>query len=347
MMKYKKIFLYFASLTAITFLLWIADAREILNHFIAIDFKLLIPVALLQLVTIFLINWQWRLTSQAIENAVPWRKLVYINMIGTFVESITPALKTGSELTRIYYLKSHAGMSLTKAASMVILQKSISFFAFISLNIIGLTFFLTTFSNEVNNATFFIVNLIILAVIFLFLVYFIRSPKSLSFFIKPIPFVPERFKNKTISFLDSLQENISSLLKNTSLFLIMLIQAFIIWILYAVKAYIIVRSLGIRIEFAEITVVTLFSYMIGMLPLFPGGLGSFEATYSFMFVFLGLDVEMGIASALTLRLVTFWFVFFISAFYLAVHALKSNMWKMEALSRGLKVRNSIEQKHEL
>jgi len=347
MIDYKKIFLYTASLVAMAALLWMADFQEILTHLIAMDIKILIQVILLQMLTIFLIIWQWRLTSQVIGNTVSWNKMIYINMIGTFVESITPALKTGSELTRVYYLRSHAGLSLTSSVSMLILQKAISLSAFIFLNIAGLVFFLTSYSEKISNTIFFIVYLIVLAVIFLLLVFFIKSPKSLSFLINPISFIPERFKIKAESFLVRLQLTVATLFKNTRLFLMIVVQALVIWILYAVKAYIIVRSLGIGIDFAEITVATLFSYMIAMIPLFPGGLGSFEAAYSFMFVSMGFDIEIGIASALTLRLVTFWFVFLISVIYLAVHALKSNLQKIRALFYDLNVQKDMERRHEL
>jgi uncharacterized protein (TIRG00374 family) len=242
-------------------------------------------------------------------------------MAGTFVESVTPALKAGAELTRIYLLKSHAGLSLTTAASMVILQKAISVFAFILLNIAALIFFLALCSGYVVNKTPFAANLVVFAVVFFLPAFFITTPKYVSSLMKPIPVIPERFKIKAESFLLSLQQTVSNLLKNTKLSIFMVIQAFAIWLLYAVKAYLIAQSLAIGSSFAEVTVATLFSYMIAMLPLFPGGLGSFEAAYTFMFVSMGFDVEQGMAVALALRLVTFWFVFLISVLYLVFHAL--------------------------
>lgn len=347
MINYKKVFLYIFSLAAMAALLWIADLQEILAHLVAIDIKLLIPVALLQLLTISLINWQWRLASEAVGSALSWNKLIHINMIGTFVESISPALKTGAEITRVYYLKSHAGLSLTKAVSIVILQKAISLFAFVLLNLTGLAFFLAFYTDKSDNISFFIVNLIIIATAFLLAAFFVSSPKYASIFLNFIPFIPDRFKAKAESYFVPLHLTVSNLFKNTKLLSLMVVQAFAIWLLYAVKAYIIARSLDIGIGFAEVTVTTLFSYMIAMLPLFPGGLGSFEAAYSFMFVSMGFNVEGGIASALTLRLITFWFVFLISILYLGFHALKSNLWKPAYLSCLLKAQDNKGHKNEL
>jgi uncharacterized protein (TIRG00374 family) len=173
-----------------------------------------------------------------------------------------------------------------------------------------------------------VANLVVFAVVFLLLVIFIIKPNSVNSFIRPIPVIPARIKLKAESFLISLQETFANLMRNTKLCLFMLIQAFAIWLLYVVKAYIIVQSLAIESSIMEVAVATLFSYMIAMVPLFPGGLGSFEAAYTFMFVSMGYDIEQGIAAALALRLVTFWFVFLISVLYMVFHAMTKNVRKM-------------------
>lgn len=332
MIYWKKVFLFIISLAFMAALLYFADLREIFEQFHSMDITLLVSAALLQLVTIILIVWQWRLTSKAIGKLISWDKLISINMLGTFFECITPALKAGSELTRVYFLKSHAGLPLSPAVSMVILQKAISIFTFIFLNIIGLICFLAAYSNYEANRIFFAINLIALTGVFLLLIYFMTFPESTGFFLNIIPFIPERHKDKAKAFLGSFKLTVSSLLRNTRLFTFMIIQAFVIWLLYAVKAYIITQSFGIGINFTQVAVATLFSYMVAMIPLFPGGLGSFEAAYSFMFVSMGFDINIGIAAALILRLVTFWFVFFISVLYLVVQALVVNIRKIRILS---------------
>lgn len=338
MISYKKVLISTVALAAMAALLWMADFQEILDSLLAINMRFFMVAILLQLLTILLVNWQWRLASRAIGKSIPWGKLIYLNMAGTFVESVTPALKAGAELTRIYLLQSHAGLSLTKAASMVILQKAVSFFAFILLNIAGLIFILALYSGYVANKAFFVANLVVLAVVLFLLAFFMTTPKSVNSFMRPVPVIPAHIKTKAESFLLLFQQTVSNLLKNTKLSLFMVIQAFAIWLLYAVKAYLIAQSLAIESSFAEVTVATLFSYMIAMLPLLPGGRGSFEAAYTFMFVSMGFDIEQGMAVALALRLVTFWFVFLISVLYLVFHALTCYIRKITLLSWCLKSR---------
>lgn len=328
MISYKKVLLYIAALAAMVAVLRGADFQEILVCLLAMEIRHFIVATLMQLLTITLIIWQWRLASLATGKSIPWGKLIYLNMAGTFVESVTPAMKAGAELTRIYLLKSHVGLELTTATSIVILQKTISLLTFILLNIAGLIFFLFLYSGYFANKAFFVANLVVFAVVFLLLVIFIIKPKSVNSFIRPIPVIPARIKLKAESLLISLQETFANLMRNTKLCLFMLIQAFAIWLLYVVKAYIIVQSLAIESSIMEVAVATLFSYMIAMIPLFPGGLGSFEAAYTFMFVSMGYDIEQGIAAALALRLVTFWFVFLISVLYMIFHAMTKNVRKM-------------------
>jgi len=230
---------------------------------------------------------------------------------------------------------------------MVILQKAISFFSFISLNIIGLIFFLVFYLNRTADKTFFAANLVLLTFLLIMLITFFASNNKAINFFKVLPLIPEHYKAKAQSFLASLRLTFFNLLKDTRLFIFLIIQAYVIWLLYAVKAYIVAQSLGIDISFAQITVVTLFSYMIAMIPLFPGGLGSFEAAYAFMFTSMGFDVELGITSALILRFVTFWFVFFISTLYLGLYKLTGNIRKIKILSRQFKEQNEIGYENEL
>ena len=68
--------------------------------------------------------------------------------------------------------------------------------------------------------------------------------------------------------------------------------------------------------------ITFISYMVAMIPLLPGGLGSFEATMSGLL--LAMQLPLGVAAAITIlfRFVTFWFVIIISLIFIGIWKLR-------------------------
>lgn len=63
--------------------------------------------------------------------------------------------------------------------------------------------------------------------------------------------------------------------------------------------------------------------MIAMIPVMPGGLGTFEGSFVLLLAPMSIPFDMGLALALVLRFVTFWFVFIISGLYLGLNYLYS------------------------
>jgi uncharacterized protein (TIRG00374 family) len=89
---------------------------------------------------------------------------------------------------------------------------------------------------------------------------------------------------------------------------------FIVWILYPVKVLLVTWMLGIEIGFAEVATATYIAYLVSMLPLLPGGMGSFEATMALLLsTTTNISFSQGLAVALVARLVTFWLPLVLSA----------------------------------
>jgi len=85
------------------------------------------------------------------------------------------------------------------------------------------------------------------------------------------------------------------------------------WFLYPVKTFIISNHLGFDIGFSPIVGATFLAYLVGTLPLTPGGLGSFEATLAVILSQQGITFAEGLTIALLLRVITFWFPLVLSA----------------------------------
>lgn len=65
-------------------------------------------------------------------------------------------------------------------------------------------------------------------------------------------------------------------------------------------------------------IVTYLTYMIGMLPLLPGGVGTFEGSMAIFLTPFSVGLYSSIACAFILRFITYWLVFLISGVYMAI-----------------------------
>ena len=82
-----------------------------------------------------------------------------------------------------------------------------------------------------------------------------------------------------------------------------------------------VREFHVSMDYMSIAAITFLSYVIGMLPLLPGSIGSFESAMVALLSIRGVSMEMGISIAFIFRFVTFWFEFIISCFILLLDIL--------------------------
>ncbi len=87
-----------------------------------------------------------------------------------------------------------------------------------------------------------------------------------------------------------------------------LLLALLAWGIEAVNLYFITHLLQAEIAFSTILFAYAFAKLVGAISMIPGGLGSTEATLIALLMLNGMDETSAIASALLLRLTTFWFV---------------------------------------
>ncbi|MCL1863545.1 MAG: flippase-like domain-containing protein [Defluviitaleaceae bacterium] len=86
----------------------------------------------------------------------------------------------------------------------------------------------------------------------------------------------------------------------------------LIWMLYPLKMYIVVMQFFSEANFMHVSVVTFSSYVVAMIPIFPGGLGGFEGTMTGLLVAMGVVVSDAAVITVFFRFVTFWLVMIFS-----------------------------------
>lgn len=311
----KKLALLIIGLLSVIALLNFADFQAVTTALLSINIFLLIFACFLQFVTIYLINLQWKLIAGQMGERVPMARLFNINMAGTFVESITPAVKAGGEAVKVLMLRSELGFSTAKATALVGLQKTVSMFSFIFLCTLGMLWFLLTVGSNSFHLKILGGSLVFLLFCCLLLMAVMLFPQRFLDMILKLPIshvLRQRLESGTMVF----QRSIEKATAKKKAFTGQLVLASAIWVLFAVKSYVIAYALQLDVDFIPLAVITFLTYMVAMVPLLPGGLGTFEGAMIFLLLAVGVPIHQGLAFALILRFVTFWFVFLVSALYL-------------------------------
>ncbi len=306
--------------SAVVALLWRADFNSVLFALKEVQIYVLIIGCFLQIITLLLISLQWQAIACQVGEKAPLAKFLHINLAGAFVDSITPAVKAGGEVTKALLLRSQLDFPLTKAVAIVGLQKVISLIPFLLLSLVSVGWFFTRVGGESLYGKAIICSLLFLFTFVFLLIFLLAYPRRVNSFLSYLP-VNIKKKEKIEKAFLSINESIKEAFNSKKKLAWIILLAFIIWGLFAFKAYFISTSININISFPAIAAVTYLSYMIAMLPISPGGLGTFEGSVVFFLAPLNVPLYQGMALAIALRFVTFWFVFLISALYLGINSL--------------------------
>ena len=315
---FKNVILFISGTIIIFLLSYFVGIEDLITSLKRIPPLVLIGLFLMQIATMVMLCF---ISYKLIKKIIPdlnFKSMWNIHLIVTFVENVTPGAKIGGEFIKIYLLKKDYALEYSKLIIAGVVQKFITMTPFIFLSAICLLYL-----SKVEGATHFIKismyvsgALISMIGIFILIIIFSNSIKNQRFFLTHINSECAIEKNtyfKNMPFLEKKIESISKISTITKSFgtineiIFLLSIAFIIWILYPIKIYIIAHFLGFDIGFISLTVAVFIAFLIGTIPLFPGGLGTFEATMAGILTLFGLPLENGIILALISRTVTFWF----------------------------------------
>lgn len=328
-MDRKKVFMVITTMGIFLGLFYTLNEFEDIHRSLKqLNLGVVLIAGMLQVVTLLLINYQWSYLSKTIKTRVSFKDIFDMNMLGTFVESITPSAKAGGEVSKVYVLKNNVGLSLSEATSLVTIQKTNSMVAFVIINIISSVWFLLRVELSDSSVRAIATGLLVMVLAVAVGAVLLLSKRFSSAILSRIP-ISEVKRNSLEDGIDNIRESFRRSIEDRGRFLMGFSMSFMIWSLFAVKAYIISRGIGIDVGFASIAVVTFLTYMIGMVPLTPGGAGTFEASMVLFMAPLGVGFSESLLLALALRFVTFWLVFIVSAIYLGVKNLRQLILKRQ------------------
>ncbi|WP_027340094.1 lysylphosphatidylglycerol synthase transmembrane domain-containing protein [Halonatronum saccharophilum] len=330
----KKAFLLVLGIIVLTLMVIYFGADEVLGTLKGINPLIILALALFQFGTIILTAYQWHyLLSKEKRVEISFFKFLRINLAATFVESVTPSSKLGGEAAKIYLLKEDTGVSYNRLTTLTLVHKYISLLPFLLIS--GVVLFISLFQFTLPAIVY--LGFIIILISFTLLIglsMVIWSKEEYSNLLKGyngnkiIEFLLAKIDNGYCFLFNAIKETRGIINKGEQLYLLFI--SLLVWGLYPVKIYLAAWILGFEITLILAAIATYAAYLVSMLPLLPGGLGSFEGTMGAIFSLNGLLFTQGLAIALLTRLITFWLPLLISAgatIYLILVDKLSLSWK--------------------
>lgn len=291
-------------------LLWQTDHKQVMQSLGTLSLKTLLLLLALQLINRFLVAYQWQHLASVNHRRVTLMQMVRMNLVGTFFEGVTPSVKFGGEAVKVWWFKEHLGWSGTEATSLMLLQKSISGLVFgIMCGATLVSLMVHPLQGRLVKALFRLdshlsINLPLVVIVIVAASLFwgmkkVRKVRGIGLWLRQ---TWQRFISDTGALLHQPAKGVQQLL-----------LSLLIWGNYALQAWVAAKGLGIPAGFLTVAAATYMAYMAGMIPLLPGGAGTFEGAMVLVLTGYGMATHQALALTLVVRTFTFWLVFGISA----------------------------------
>ncbi len=260
----------------------------ILETFMKVDIRYLLPAAFLFFSYLCIQNFKWGYLVRKQGISLGFWTLFRIYIIGAFYGLVTPG-RVGNFI-RIRYMKNKTGKSTGECSVSVIIDKVLDFTALFVLAIIGMI----SLANYLSFELFAAVSVISLA---LFSVLFIFVRKKTSRGITRIfwrLFVPKKMKTRAKDAFNSFYDNIIDFRQIIAPFVLTLVG----WLFLYSSTYMIAISVGIDVPCTAFVTMLPIATLIGLIPITVGGWGTREATLVFLFSIFGVGSEMVVVMSL-------------------------------------------------
>jgi uncharacterized protein (TIRG00374 family) len=310
-------YLMVLAVVLIAYVLYQSDIPGIAAAVKATPITQLLLVIGLQLITQLLLNFQWYRLSRIMGWKTSFAKLLVVNAYGVVADAITPGEKVGGEVARVVQLKSSFGYTTAQSTILVTIQKALSLCALVVLNLMVVL----TMADRVSflqPMPVRIAVLVILIIIAAFLFLLLFHTNRLAARMCRIR-AKKKWLKVFINWTDSFAQHTQIIRQKRGEWVLQFVLSVLIWSVFPLKLILLVSSYHAQIPALALFGTTFVAYFAGMIPLLPGGLGTFEAAMSSILIVYGLSFQQALAATVVFRFVTFWLVVLVSVAMIVVH----------------------------
>lgn len=311
----KKIFkniLLILGIMVVFSLLMSKEFKDIVLNIKSVPISIVFITSGLQILTMILLAMQWKSVIALTGRKVSFKDVFLVNIKGNVVDSITPGVKVGGELARVYELKNTLGIDTSNASVIVGFQKTISLLSFLFLTLISLIWFNITLGSEYEYYLYlFSIAVLIFTLLLSLLILICLKPYIINNLLDKLS-ISKNLRDKLNKGISEYHRVLSKLLSKKKNFLYQLIFGILIWIIFAFKMLLVVKGFGISMSFVNVAAITYLTYVVGMIPLLPGSIGSFESCMITLLTIQRVPIDISISISIVFRFITFWFEFLLS-----------------------------------
>ena len=278
-------------------LIWWVGWEQIRAALSLADPRLLLLLCLLQVVTLLLCAGQIWYVLRCAGVMLPFSRVLAIYMAGNFIENVTPSLKFGGEAVKIYLLKQESAVEYQRLTGAFVTHKVLSMMPFVLFFTISAL--LINVQLSIHLLPYALGALLLLGGLGWWLLTGRRRTS-------PTAHESAKGIGKVLRFVAQSLAYARRTVNGRQMALLLLVSTGI-WLLYPVKLILVAMSLGLRVPPMALAAALYTSYLVSMLPLAPGGLGSFEGSMVLLLGRLAVAPQAALALVLLLRVVTYWF----------------------------------------
>ncbi|AUX10799.1 glycosyl transferase family 2 [Halalkaliarchaeum desulfuricum] len=284
-----------------------------------------------QVITLGVVAYQWQYLLDRAGTGVSFRLAAVVTLAGTFVESATPSSKLGGMAATVYLFERTTDAAYDTLSSVLLAQKYVSLPPLAVLVVGTVAVAVTRTDVTVSSGAYaavggFVGVVAVLSVLFSLLRRRKRDgsgpvaseESTVDEYSTAEPIAADGAGQEAgplsrgISTFRSVLREAGTLLDRRSRYWLYAL-AFLLWVVYPLKIYVVAVTLGVDAGVTVAFVGTYLAYLVSLAPISPGGTGTFEGTLALVYVAAGVPFVDGLSIALLGRVVTFWFPLALSA----------------------------------
>jgi len=234
--------------------------------------------------SVLIYSLRWKLVLKGMGRNISYWELVKAVLASIFMNNITPLSRSGGEALRVVWISKKANVPAGLSTVSIIYERLLEAVPVLILMLLGLAYF----SSETIDV------LVILGVIVVSLIW-IKWETFVSFSLRI-------FKtNLTYDELSKIRE----LKKQHSLNLLGILLSSAVWILDVLRLKLIALTLGLRVSFVLLIVISIANLLFGMIAVTPGGVGIIEGGLVGTMTFFGIPTLLAVSMTLLERFVSY------------------------------------------
>jgi uncharacterized protein (TIRG00374 family) len=276
---------------------------EIIDRFRGIGLEAIFILIGLNAIIFILFSLRWWLILRTQGNPRSLLSLIKYRLAGFGVTYFTPGPQFGGEPLQVYLLNQRDGVKTSIAAASVTVDKLLELLANFSFLLVGITVVLL--GGSLKGATR--IELILLPIILLvfpaaYLAFLRRGHHPITSIFIRVHFVDSPRIERLIRTVEEIEIQVSEYCReNTVSLLVAAILSVGIWMLMVFEFSLMVRFLGVRLNFMQVLVALTAARIAFLLPL-PAGLGTLEAGQVMAMGLIGVNPVFGVSLSLLIRL---------------------------------------------